>query len=364
MTDFNEIAEGQLRDGEKPSMDMPTAADSQNAHAKQAGLHTLSAPIASNGTATGHQTHAVKAKCVEPVATVPAMPGGEANERVPQGHMEAALPKLPRKGRQKAQCARAEKAMTLPLSDDNFTGKAVSAAPTGAKRSTPAGETVTQIMDLSRTRNTWQQARNRLHLHALALCRSFCAGDKAEAVKLFKATASGDDIRLLGLVGPMIEDIERWTERLKPVEKRLADLISGTPIADYIKTTKGLGALSMATLIGHTGPFSQYATVSKLWRRLGLCVSEDGSSRGALIVPGVADIRPRRAAAYVIGCGMIKAGNADFRACYDKHKARAMDEKGWAKARAHNHGMRVATKYLIKKMWQEWKAKDLNDQRP
>ncbi len=215
--------------------------------------------------------------------------------------------------------------------------------------------TTADLMDLARTRNVWQQARNRLYLHALSLCRSACAGDKAEGVKLYKATVSGADIRLYTLIGPFIEDIERWNDRIAPLEKRMTKLVADLPIGAHVKATHGLGALSIATMIGHTGPLSNYDRVSKVWRRLGLAVSDDGSERASLIVPGIADMRPRRAAAYVIGAGLIKAGNERFRAIYDREKAKALG-KEWTKARAHNHAMRVGTKDAVKQLWRAWHA--------
>lgn len=232
--------------------------------------------------------------------------------------------------------------------------KAKAMVPEQAKVLLPSDELIQTIRDISKTRATWQMARAKLHLHALALCRSACNGDKTEAVKLFKATASGDDIRLLGLIGPFIEDIERWTARIAPLEKHLVSLLPQTPIGDYVKATKGLGALSIATMIGHTGALNNYATVYRLWSRLGLGVNSDGDGRQMLLVPGIADLRPRRASAFVIGAGLIKAGNADFRAIYDREKAKAL-AKEWPKARAHNHAMRVGTKWAVKQMWKAWR---------
>lgn len=211
------------------------------------------------------------------------------------------------------------------------------------------------------TRRTWQSARNRLYLHALSLCRSACDGDKAEAVKLYKATATGEDIRLQNLIGPMIEDIARWDSRIAPLEKQIAPLILASPIGQYVTETKGLGALSVATLIGMTGSLDQFTTIAKLWRFCGLGVSDDGKGRENLIIAGAADRRPIRAAVFVISAGIIKAGNVELRAIYDREKAKALG-KEWSKARAHNHAMRYLGKFIIRRMWKIWRGFPLSQE--
>lgn len=203
------------------------------------------------------------------------------------------------------------------------------------------------------TRRTWQQVRNRLHLHALALCRSACAGDKGEAVKLYKATAAGDDARLHNLIGPMLDDIARWDARIAPLEKQIVPLIMASPIGSHIAETKGLGGLSVATLIGMTGPLDQIRSVNGLSRYCGLAVFD--GKREPLVEPGKADRRPVRAAVYVIAAGVIKAGNPELRAIYDREKAKALG-KEWTKARSHNHAMRYLGRFIIRRMWKVWRA--------
>jgi hypothetical protein len=226
----------------------------------------------------------------------------------------------------------------------------------------PALETLTALV---KTRQQWQKTRNRNYLHALSLCRSACDGDKTAAVKLYKATQAGDDLRLVFLIEPMIEEIERWDTRIAALEKPLLAAFEQMPIAAFVKATKGLGPLSMATIVGMTGAFDQYSSECKLWSRLGLGVSVDGRSRQPLIVPGISDVRPRRAAAYVIGAGMLKAGNETFRALYDREKAKALakhcEENPWPKLRAHNHAMRYGTKYFIRSMWREWRKHTMQE---
>jgi hypothetical protein len=283
----------------------------------------------------------------------------------------------PRKGRQKASQVPRKSANSIAPSDDTFPDVATRNTRESATTRTPIGEilhnsgkanvspcksathhepaAVVDLIGLVRTRRTWQQARNRLYLHALSVCRSAANGDKAEAVKLYKATASGDDIRLLGLVGPMIEDIERWDARLVPVEKRIVALFDGLPIAAMVKETRGLGALSVATLIGMTGPLDQYASVNKVWRLCGLGVNAEGTGRESLIVPGECDRRPKRAAVYVLAAGAIKASNPELRTVYDREKAKALG-KGWTKARSHNHAMRYVGKFIVRRMWKTWRA--------
>jgi hypothetical protein len=358
MTETFEIAGGQGDYADLAKDDLPPAAERLPTGAVKAKKLTRSASIARKGDATGRLTDALEAKAFMPVASHPLLPAG--GEAIAKMHESAThplpSPNPPRKRRQKAKSTMRESAIWRMPSDDNSPGEAALFMRESASPCTPTGGSLSEIIDLSKTRRQWQQASNRLYLHALSMCRSYCNGDKGEAVKLYKATASGDDIRLHSLIGPFIDDIERWDARIAVIEKRILPLMKDIPIGDYIAKTKGLGPMSMATMISHTGGFDQYATIAKLWRRLGLAVSEDGSARGSLIIPGIADYRPRRAAAYVVGSGLMKAGNPEFRAVYDREKLKALG-KDWTKARAHNHAMRVGTKWAIKQMWKAWEPK-------
>jgi len=358
MSENFEIAGGHVSYADLAIAGLPLAAERLPSNAVKANLPSRSAPIARKGDATGHILGADKAKSRMPVASHPLeTAGGEAEAKMHESAIRRLpSPNQPRKGRQKAESGMRESATPTVPSDDNSPGEAILCMRESATHSMPTGGSLSEIIDLSKTRRQWQQASNRLYLHALSMCRSYCAGDKGEAVKLYKATASGEDIRLHSLIGPFIEDIERWDARIAVIEKRILPLMKDIPIGDYIAQTKGLGAMSMATMISHTGAFDQYDTIAKLWKRLGLAVSEDGSSRGSLIIPGIADYRPRRASAYVVGSGLMKAGNPEFRAVYDREKLKALG-KGWTKARSHNHAMRVGTKWAIKAMWKAWEPR-------
>lgn len=211
-----------------------------------------------------------------------------------------------------------------------------------------------QIKALVRTRQTWLQAKNRLVLHAKALCRSACAGDKKLGADLFNRIRKGAHSELSPLIAPFMSDIAQWEARIAPIETEILRIFAQTPIAGHVEATRGLGAMSVATLVGMSADFSTIPTVDMLWARFGLHVSMDGMERGPLIDPGRANRFPRRAAAFVVGSGLMKAGNPRFRAIYDREKAKALG-KGWKKARAHNHAMRVGTKDALEQMWKAWR---------
>ena len=124
-------------------------------------------------------------------------------------------------------------------------------------------------------------------------------------------------------------------------------------------------------IIGEAGDLSNYGTVSRLWKRLGLAVingerqrkktsAEDAIAHG---------YNPRRRAE-VWSCvgdplfkhqsgrtdketGLVLRDPGPYRIVYDRAKV-AFLERGKTKQHAHDHGMRLATKELLKDLWVMW----------
>lgn len=143
----------------------------------------------------------------------------------------------------------------------------------------------------------------------------------------------------------------------------------------WTKTVRGFGitsSLSFARIIGETGDLSNYATVSRVWKRMGLAVIEGERQRkktDATLAALHGYVPSRRSLMYVIGESLVKgqlrkAGEDDegstaigpYGQAYLDARAKYREREGWTKAHAHNAAKRVMEKELLKHLWLAWRA--------
>lgn len=148
--------------------------------------------------------------------------------------------------------------------------------------------------------------------------------------------------------------------------------------SDFGKDVRGFGAASLATIIAEAGSLSNYATIARLWKRLGLAVldgvRQGGLGKGAGAEAWIAHgYNPsRRSAIWNIGDTMLKAQvrkvkNADGedtgeRTSLGVYGQIYLDRKAYEIARnpdiapiqAHRRAQRYMEKRLIKHLWQAW----------
>lgn len=154
------------------------------------------------------------------------------------------------------------------------------------------------------------------------------------------------------------EDIEK--QALKEMG-RLAELL---PVWDsFGKNIRGFGPASLAVILGEAGDLSNYATIAKLWKRMGLAVM-DGVRQGGLnknaskedwIVHGYSPMR--RSRMWNIGDALIK-GNRDgeYRSAYLARKAYELARDPEMKPiKSHRRAQRYMEKRLLKHLWQAWR---------
>lgn len=142
----------------------------------------------------------------------------------------------------------------------------------------------------------------------------------------------------------------------------------------------GLGEASLGTIVGEAGNLSNYATHSKLWKRMGLAVI-DGVRQGGLRSNAAAEqwiahgySGKRRSFVFVIGEVMIRGGT--YRAVYDSAKeferakavaAGKIVEPASARTKAdpdhfisdghiHKRAQRKMEKRLLRDLWRAWNA--------
>jgi hypothetical protein len=129
----------------------------------------------------------------------------------------------------------------------------------------------------------------------------------------------------------------------KVATKEMERLAKILPVwSEFGESIRGFGAGSLAVIVGEAGDLSNYATHSKLWKRMGLAVI-DGVRQGGLrksadketwIEHGYSPVR--RSRMWNIGDTLMK-GNQDgpYRTSY-------LDRKAYERARAEMNGLTVA----------------------
>jgi len=149
---------------------------------------------------------------------------------------------------------------------------------------------------------------------------------------------------------------------------------------------KGLGEASLGTIVGEAGNLSNFATHSKLWKRMGLAVI-DGVRQGGLKSNASAEkwiahgySGQRRSFVFVIGEVMIRGGT--YRAIYDSAKeferakavaAGKIVEPASARTKAdpehfisdghiHKRAQRKMEKRLLRDLWRAWNAAEARDE--
>lgn len=189
---------------------------------------------------------------------------------------------------------------------------------------------------------------------------------------------------------------EEWSAPARAVVEELARTEKGLnryleqqakrhPMAAWVKQQKGIGLPGFARLIGITGPLDRFATVSKLWRYLGLAVIGGEAERKQKGVK--LSYSPQgKVLCFQLGESIVKTGKGgEYRAVYDDkraayfarertgpsgcptgrvHKTKTgaivacvkADESG-KETSAHIHAMarRFAVKRLLRRAWTEWR---------
>ena len=212
------------------------------------------------------------------------------------------------------------------------------------------------LRELYHRRQDMLRAETRLTLQMHAQCRRLCGGDKDEAQKLYKAmlkVAAGQEVGgsevnnkpalAHALAAPFLEARTVIAASRKKIEKEMERDVRKLPVYPWVKSVKGLGDLSFAAIVGATTnpepgtwairTISDYATVSRLWKRLGLAVI--GGERQRRKTGDVAlehGYSPeRRAVVWVLADSFFRlqgngAGASVYRLAYDGYKARKESE--------------------------------------
>ncbi len=163
---------------------------------------------------------------------------------------------------------------------------------------------------------------------------------------------------------------QAWDAHRKQVEARMRKLAKSLPIWRWADTVRGLGELGVAIIVGESGDLSNYATIERLWKRLGLAVF-DGvrqSKRSNVDEAAKHGYSPsRRAEVWTVADSLFKhqwRGEKEgiaahyigpYGEAYGRRKAATEGREGWSNARRDNDARRIMTKVLIEDLWKAWR---------
>ena len=174
----------------------------------------------------------------------------------------------------------------------------------------------------------------------------------------------------------MLADMEdRLDDMERDVNNHLRRLASRHPLAPWIEEAVGIGLPGFARILGVTGPLDQFATVSKVWKYMGMHVTAAGTApkrqKGEKL-----DYSPQgRVVCHQLGESIVKVGRGKYREAYDTKKAAYLARERTGESQcpfgqthkdksgkvmtcgllhAHNAAMRFAVKLLLKDLWIAW----------
>lgn len=225
--------------------------------------------------------------------------------------------------------------------------------------------TIVELIEQHRQRVDLHTAEKSLTLRIKAKCRRLCEGDKKQAEILYKQmmllvknkNAEQHDLAKVAFAAniPFLEARMPIEKSRKQIEKRIEVLAEQLPLGDFVEETRGFSWGSAASIIGETGDLNNYATVARLWKRLGLAVIDGERQRrvGGAEAFTHCYVPHRRAIVWNVGACLIKTGNKHYRAIYDRRKEYESDRVK-TKGHAHNRAKRYMEKRFIKDLWIEW----------
>lgn len=236
------------------------------------------------------------------------------------------------------------------------------------------------LVELHRQRQDLHRAEKSLTLQIKAKCRRLCAGDKVEAEKVYKSMLNGCEhehaMHAIATCTPFISARGLLETQRKATEKQMEKTAKQLPVYPWVESVRGFGALGFAQIVGESGDLSNYSTVSKLWKRLGLAVIGGGRQRRVAGIDALLHgySPSRRSVVWNVGDSLFRANGPYSDVCrvrkdYEREKAaeRGLTVVPAAKIPAknkeaymsdghvHNRAKRYMEKRLIRDLWRAWR---------
>lgn len=161
-----------------------------------------------------------------------------------------------------------------------------------------------------------------------------------------------------------------WDVLRDNTEKEMRRLAKSLPVYPWVASIKGFGDLGLGIIVGEAGDLSNYETVSRLWKRLGLAVIEGERQQRKMGADAAAKhgYNPRRRAEiWTLGDSLFKhqyRGAKDdapahptgpYGEVYAARKAATEGRDGWSLGRRDNDARRIMTKALLADLHKEWR---------
>lgn len=183
---------------------------------------------------------------------------------------------------------------------------------------------ILEIKETHRHRQDLKLAEGNLTRQIKAICRRLCGGDKKSAEAMYK---NMDEVAL-GACLVHLQQRDSFTKAIKPIEKRLKELVKNLPVWRWVETINGFGAIGFAQIVAEAGDLNNYANPAKLWKRFGLAPYRGSAPSTWRVCGGLskqewkdAGYSPRRRSImFVIGDSLIKKQNT-YRDIYLTRKA-------------------------------------------
>ena len=253
--------------------------------------------------------------------------------------------------------------------------EAICVAPKGHQAVASGGEEdrrfakplVAQIVELWRLRQDMVRAQAKLTLQIKAICRRFTAGDRREADRLYASMHNGREHPAAeaahAACAPLLLARQPLEASRQALEKELARMARGLPIAHVVDEIRGVNLSTLAAIVGECGDLSAYRDHSALWKRCGLAVIGGERQRrkadaDAALEHGYSP--SRRSVMWNVGEALFKAqGKGDaagpYRRIYDARKEHELARCATA-GHAHAAACRYMTKRLIRDLYRAWCA--------
>lgn len=167
----------------------------------------------------------------------------------------------------------------------------------------------------------------------------------------------------------------------KHTEKQIVASVRTLPVwKAWGKGVRGLAENSLGQLLGETGDLSNYSSVAKVWKRMGLAVvnghrqqnwsaTRKGftKSENVEMAQQMGYKARRRSLMHVIGSNLIRAKNPYYRSVYDARKEYELErlpdkdpvtgkKNKSKKSHAHARALRYMEKRFLKDLWKQWRA--------
>lgn len=239
---------------------------------------------------------------------------------------------------------------------------------------------VSRIRDMDSLYKGFEKARLKLELQAQASVRSYFGVGKEEGGKLYrrvkKAETPEDVATYEAIVAPFMEAMAPLDKRMRAVRRDMEKAAKELPVWPWCEGVRGLGAMSVARMVGQCGDFTEYRSISALWKRAGLGVINGERQRrvagDAAILHGYSP--ERRAVFWNMAESLFKAQGKDdtagpYRLYYDRQKARQLEinadtlgaesktapgERVCVQKHAHARAMRKMTGKVVMDMANAW----------